>query len=333
MTAAAPLVTVCVPTIGRMEYLPATRASIEAQTFEDMEILILDNASPPAAAEALARWAAEDPRVRVLRADPRVPMFANFNRGIAAARGKYLAYFHDDDVYLPRFLELLVGALEDHPTAAFSASNWGFIDERGEITEERRWIKETELWDGKRYIRELAGRGRNPIPMPGVVYRVSAFGPEGIDERVSIHFGDFVVLMRLAERGGVAMIADTAMRVRRHAGQASGTVPLSRAIVMRTEILSAYCDEYLARWPNDAAFVAQLRQRIALAHRFGLVWGWLIGDDEREATACVAGLEGRTIDRPLRAMLTGVQRLGLKPTVRPGKLVQVARKVAGALGV
>src|SRR5689334_13001499 len=111
----APLVTVCVPTIGRTEYLPFTIDALRAQTRGDYEILVLDNASPPDAQAQLEAWAAREPRVRVLRVDPRIPMFANFNRGIAAARGKYVTFFHDDDVYRPRFLELLVGALEADP--------------------------------------------------------------------------------------------------------------------------------------------------------------------------------------------------------------------------
>jgi hypothetical protein len=44
-----PKVTILVPTIGRVEYLSATRASIAAQTFGDYEVLVLDNASPEAA--------------------------------------------------------------------------------------------------------------------------------------------------------------------------------------------------------------------------------------------------------------------------------------------
>src|SRR5439155_12566316 len=98
-TKPAPPVTVALPTIGRMDYLPALLASLEAQTFGDFEALILDNASPPEAQALFAEQVKKDARFRVLRADERVPMFTNFNRGWLEMRGKYLVYFHDDDVY------------------------------------------------------------------------------------------------------------------------------------------------------------------------------------------------------------------------------------------
>jgi glycosyltransferase involved in cell wall biosynthesis len=118
--------------------------------------LVLDNESPDEASAWLKQWEAEVPYVRVLRQAPRIPMFKNFDRGIAAARGEFLTYVHDDDLYLPHYLEAHVRELRKHPSAGFSGANYGYVDETEQLTEVRTWIAKTELWSGKRYIAAVA---------------------------------------------------------------------------------------------------------------------------------------------------------------------------------
>src|SRR5687768_11218964 len=118
-----PLFTICLPTIGRTAFLGTTIQSIEAQTLDDYEVLLLDNASPKEAAGMLATYAARDPRVRLLRSEVRLHMFDNFARGVVAASGRFLAFFHDDDVYGPEFLARHAALLESDDRIAFSGSN------------------------------------------------------------------------------------------------------------------------------------------------------------------------------------------------------------------
>lgn len=257
-----PLVSICVPSIGRTLFLPAVRAAIEAQTIKDYEVLVLDNASGDEAQAFFAQWQADDERVRVLRTDERVPMFANFDRGAFAARGKYVTFFHDDDVYRPNFLEASVSVLEREPCAGFSGSNFNFVDEYGVPTGEQRWIASDEVWAGRRYIRTVLERGKNPIPMPGLMYRREVFDIHGFDVGVSMHWGDFSVLMRYAETWDVAMIAESLMAVRRHDGQASVSMDMQKALILRTHHMNEYLDGYLQRHPSESAFVEQMRRAV-----------------------------------------------------------------------
>lgn len=325
-----PRITILLPTIGRMDYLPMTRRCLREQTRQDYRVIVLDNGSPPDAAAWFAAWAREDPRVEVARADPRVPMFANFNRGMRAVDTELVTFFHDDDEYLPDYLEVLAGALEEHPRAAFSGSNYDYIDATGAVTEERRWIRRTEVWDAPRYLRELVGRGRNPVPMPGLVFRRSAFPAEGFDESLPIHFGDFVLLLRAAEHGGMVAVTRPVVRIRMHVGQASA-VPRSRAIALRSEILAAYLDEYGARHPDDRALVEAMRNRIALTHRAGMLWGWVIGADDDERRACLDALGDGRLDAAARRVLTWADELGLRPRRTDSRLMKLARRGAGFL--
>lgn len=328
----SPATTVLVPTIGRMEFLPMTRRCVAEQTRQDLRVLVLDNASPPEAQAFFADWAREDARVEVLREDVRVPMFSNFNRGMRAVQTELVTFFHDDDEYPPRYLEVLCGALEKFPGAAFAGSNFDFIDEAGAVLEERRWIEKTELWEGPRYVKELVGRGRNPVCMPGLVFRRDAFGAGGFDESLPIHFGDFVLLMRAAEEGGMVAVAEPVLRVRMHPGQASA-LPRSRSIAMRTEVLSRFLGEYASRHPDEQRLVEELRRRVALTHRAGLVWGWVIGNEDAERHACLESLGDAPLDGALRRALSWVGRRGLRPGRVGPRLVKIVRDSADMLGL
>ena len=328
----APRITILVPTIGRMDFLPLTRRCVREQTRQDFKVIVLDNGSPQEAQEFFADWSREDPRVEIRRADPRVPMFSNFNRGMRVVDTEFVTFFHDDDEYPPEYLDVLVGGLERWPDAAFSGSNFDFIDQHGTVTSTRRWIEKTELWNAARYMEEVVHRGRNPVPMPGLVFRRRAFGPDGFDESLPIHFGDFVLLMRAAEDGGVVAVAQPVVRIRAHSGQASA-LPPSRAIPMRTDVLAKYLDEYLDRHPSEHAIVAELRDRVVLCHRMGILWGWLIGASEVERSACLASFGDARVDGALRRVLMWVERRGLRPGRVGPRLVKVARRGADLIGL
>ena len=325
-----PKATILVPTIGRTDFFADLRRSVESQTRGDFRVLVLDNASPPAAQALFAEWAASDPRVEILRVETRTPMFANFNRGMKACRTDYVTFFHDDDVYRPRFIEVLVGLLERSPRAAFAGSNFDFVDARGTVIEERRWVDATGWWSSSRYVAELVGRARNPVAMSGLVFRRSAFGPEGFDESLPIHYGDFILLLRAAEDGGMVVSEESLMAIRRHADQASA-VSFSRMIPLRTELFLGYLDEYLGRHPGERSLVERMRRRVKLAHRVAMLWGWINTEDPAERDACLEGLGPHQVDGAVRQLLRWVDANGLRPPGLGSKVDRVARRAAATL--
>ncbi|MEW5791508.1 MAG: glycosyltransferase family 2 protein [Pseudomonadota bacterium] len=125
------LVSVIIPTYNRPKYLPAAIASAVAQTYRNIEIIVSDNASPESP-ESLVR-SFNDPRIRFRRNGTNVGMLANFQAAVREAKGKYVAFLHDDDTWLPEFLERLVPALEESPDLVLAFSDLHLMDAKGAI--------------------------------------------------------------------------------------------------------------------------------------------------------------------------------------------------------
>jgi glycosyltransferase involved in cell wall biosynthesis len=99
-----PRFSVIIPTYGRPEFLAAAIASVIAQTYADFECIVVDDASPDPAVLP------PDERLRLVRRDDNGGPPAARNTGIASARGRYLAFLDDDDVWSPDRLKYAVEA-------------------------------------------------------------------------------------------------------------------------------------------------------------------------------------------------------------------------------
>jgi glycosyltransferase involved in cell wall biosynthesis len=324
-----PLVTICVPTIGRAYVLETLDSAIK-QTYANVEILVLDNASPPDTQSSLASFIERHPGVRVLRVDERVPMFVNFNRGLQAASGHYITYFHDDDIYLPDFLTASTQLLDEHPEVALVGSNCGVVDETGRLIRKRVPIRRTGVMPRRAFVAHHISSNRNLLPTPGVLFRRDALLAQPFDPTLSVHFGDFVVLMRLAEHGGAGMIRDMLWLQRIHSEMTTGAGTFSKDAPARLEMMQNYSQEYLERWPDDADLIHSLRRGLMGSVRIGLVWGWMAAASDDESAACVTQLSKVGSAPWLAATLNRLDRLGLTRSRRRA-LIPLARTVGASL--
>lgn len=112
---AAPRVSVVMPAYNSAAYVVEAVTSVLGQTWRDLELIVVDDGSRDgtvAAVEALAR---DDARLRlVVQPNSGRPSVAR-NRGLALARGRYLAFLDSDDVWFPKRVERMVAALDAHP--------------------------------------------------------------------------------------------------------------------------------------------------------------------------------------------------------------------------
>lgn len=113
----APRIGVIIPTRNRMRSLPAALESVLRQTWRDLEVIVVDDASTDGTGEYLA--GVSDPRVRHMRLDrPRGAGGAR-NAGLREARNEWIAFQDSDDHWLPGKLERQMAAAAAQPAAGF----------------------------------------------------------------------------------------------------------------------------------------------------------------------------------------------------------------------
>jgi glycosyltransferase involved in cell wall biosynthesis len=126
-----PAVSVVVPVYNGERFLRESLDSILDQTYRDIEVLLMDDASTDGAPSIMREYAEADERVQIHRAPKNRGIFANINAGIALARGELVAIHHSDDLYHPKILEQELAFLRDHPDVGVVFCADIFIDEDG----------------------------------------------------------------------------------------------------------------------------------------------------------------------------------------------------------
>lgn len=109
-----PAVSVITPAYNAALFLAETIDSVRAQTFDDWELLIVDDGSTDATDDLLAEYQERDGRIRVLRQTNAGPSAAR-NHGMREARGAFFAFLDSDDVWEPTYLERQLAVFREHP--------------------------------------------------------------------------------------------------------------------------------------------------------------------------------------------------------------------------
>ena len=125
---AVPVVTVAMSVLNGGSYLQSAVQSIVEQTFQDWELLILDDGSTDSAIDTLL--CLEDPRVIVIQDGQNRGLSARLNQAMDMARGQYFARMDHDDVSHPSRLAEQVAFLEKHPKVDLVATKCVTINEQ-----------------------------------------------------------------------------------------------------------------------------------------------------------------------------------------------------------
>ena len=193
-----PLVSVVIPCFNYGRYLPEALASVQAQTFTDLEILVVDGGSTdgttPAIVESLVEGEEADGRVRVFLREGRHLVGSNRNFGIERARGRYICCLDADDRLAPTYIE----------KAVFLAEHRGF-DVVGSSA--RLVGAEEGAWNvGRRVDLRRLMRARNPVSTHALFRRdawarIGGYRDHGSGSSQSYVYEDWEFWTRLAAAG------------------------------------------------------------------------------------------------------------------------------------
>lgn len=214
-----PKVSVIIPNYNHASYLPRRIESVLAQTFQDVEIIILDDHSPDNSREIIESYALQYPQIKTFFNEQNSGSpFAQWNKGAEMARGEYLWFAESDDFCEPLLLEKLVPLLDSNPNAGIAYAQTYLVDEKDEIKNSYQknleFIYESDAWQrpfvksGKEACREWL-LFHNPIPnASGALIRREAFMKAGKADMSMKLNGDWFLYARILSQYDLAFIPE-----------------------------------------------------------------------------------------------------------------------------
>ena len=128
-----PVISIVLPTYNGARYLEDAIQSVLNQTYPHWELIIVDSYSTDATPEIVARYTAQDNRIRGTqnpKENGHLP--GALNAGFDLAQGQYFAWFQDDNLFRPHALETLLNYLLAHPDVDLVYSDYTRIGAQGE---------------------------------------------------------------------------------------------------------------------------------------------------------------------------------------------------------
>lgn len=126
------IVSVVTPLFNCAGYLDRTVKSVLSQSFQDWEMIMVDDCSTDDSFSVANSYAMQDGRIRVIRLPENSGAAVARNTAIKAARGRYIAFLDSDDQWLPHKLETQLRFMEEH-SIAFSYAAYEKINEQEEV--------------------------------------------------------------------------------------------------------------------------------------------------------------------------------------------------------
>lgn len=129
------LVSILMPNYNYAQYIEKAIESALNQTYENIELIIVDDASTDRSLELAQPYADRDERVRLFRNERNLGSVGNHNRTVELSRGRYIVVLSSDDYIAPTFVEECMNKLKEYPTAGMAACAMYVADEKGNVTQ------------------------------------------------------------------------------------------------------------------------------------------------------------------------------------------------------
>lgn len=169
------LVSIIVPVYNGEKYLRESLDSILNQTYQNIEVLVMDDASTDSTPEIIASYGE---RVMCYRQPQNKRQYQNVNEGLSMVNGEYVAIYHADDVYEPTIVEKEVAFLEANPSVGAVFCHDIFINAEGK--EYGRLIIPKELrpasaWTYAEVLNAILSHKNRFLPAPSSMVRKSVY--------------------------------------------------------------------------------------------------------------------------------------------------------------
>jgi glycosyltransferase involved in cell wall biosynthesis len=220
-----PKVSIILPNYNHAPYLERRVQSILNQTYQDFELIYLDDASTDNSNEVFAKYA-DDPRVQmILNQINSGSPFKQWNKGIRQASGDYIWIAESDDYAYETLLEQLVAKLDQHPTVGIAYCQSWQINENGLLKSTLNF--HTDSLDRNRWEHDFLNSGKdecgsylickNTIPnASGVVFRRALYEKVGRADETMLLCGDWLLWVKILLHSDIAFVSEPLNYFREH---------------------------------------------------------------------------------------------------------------------
>jgi glycosyltransferase involved in cell wall biosynthesis len=199
-----PVVSVGIPAYNRPDGLERAVRSVLDQTFQDLEVIVSDDASPDdEVARVGERLAAADPRVRFIRQQRNLGHDRNYQHVLELAEGSYFMWLSDDDRLDSAYVAHCLAVLERDPSVAIAWGGARYYRDGAHVVDERPMDLQARR-PGLRVIGYFARVNVNG-PLFGLMRRSELLAAGGFPE---VPAGDWLLVARMAARGRVLTLRD-----------------------------------------------------------------------------------------------------------------------------
>lgn len=208
------LVAIGLPVFNGENYLEEAIRSVVAQTFEDWELIVCDNASTDRTADISRSYASMDPRIRCFRNETNLGAAPNYNRSFQLASGKYFKWLAHDDRLKPGYLAATVATLEARPEVVLCNTVVDYIGARGEhLGYYRSVIEKTDVPSASERFAVMILSSHVNVDLFGLVRR-SAMENSLLHQAFS--GADKVFQAQMALRGRLVQLPEPLVEMREH---------------------------------------------------------------------------------------------------------------------
>ena len=274
----APAVSVIIRTYNRAVLLQQAIQSVLGQTFQDFEIIVVNNSSTDNTIEVVKSF--KDERIRIINTRNKGIIAKSRNVGLKESQGDYIAFLDDDDLWCPEKLEIQVEYLRKHPEYYLVYSNAWIIDETGA---RKGLIMDLELFKEGEIFKYLVKC--NFIPQLTVLMKREVFDNIGFfnEDHSVVPVDDYEYWLRVALQYKIGFVEEPLARYRVHSGgmsRAANLAPAQQKILfslledpsvpnknkIEERVYELYYPSAMYNWTNSANVAAKKELREYLSY-------------------------------------------------------------------
>jgi len=291
--ATTPDVSVIVPTHNRAHLVAEAVDSVLAQTFGNLEVIVIDDGSTDNTLEVLQTFS--DSRIRVIRQN-NLGISGARNTGIRAARGKYIAFLDSDDIWLPELLATEVPVLEERPEIDIVYAKAQAMDAAG--NPKPQTLGTTERFPGE-YLRSMLYGFFGCLPT--TILRRECFDSVGLFDESLKGRVDWDMFLRMSQYHRFRFINRVLARYRFHEGRTTG--PKSPVFREVTQNHITVLDTFFAQ-PELSEDILSFKNTAYRNAYLAAGMQFLNTGNRREAISCFvhAMQHGSILETPLRIL-------------------------------